>query len=223
MENFLEKLAPTIFVKLLEHLQLTFIASFLAILIAVPFGILLTRLKSESISNLILRILSTVQTIPGLALMAMIIVFLAFIRPIASLPTTGFFPAVLVLVIYSFLPILSNTYTGIKQVNPSMVEVARAMGMRESQILFWVEVPLSLPVLITGIRVSIVWTISLVTLTSLIGSGGLGDLIVQGLRTMQMDLVLAGTIPAAVLAIIFDFCIAKAGKWLAPIENLRRI
>ncbi len=211
----------TISLKIWEHLQLTFIASFLAIILSIPFGIFLTRIKSEKTSHAILRILSMVQTIPGLALMAFIIVLLALLRPIISLPTTGFFPAVLVLVIYSFLPILSNTYTGIKQVSQSMVEVARAMGMRESQILFWVEIPLSLPVLISGIRVSVVWTISLVTLTSLIGSGGLGDFIVQGLRTMRMDQVLAGTIPTAILAIIFDYCIAKVGNWLAPVEQIR--
>jgi len=216
METFFMKLGPSILLKLWEHLQLTFISSFIAIFLSVPSGILLTRFQSERASNWILRFLSSIQTIPGLALMAIIIVFLAFLRPLISLPTTGFFPAIIVLVTYSLLPILSNTYTGIKQVDRFMIEVARAMGMKPMQILFWVELPLSLPVLIAGIRVSIVWTISLITLTSLIGSGGLGDLIVQGLRTMQIDLVLAGTIPAAILAIAFDVLIAKVGKQLTP-------
>jgi osmoprotectant transport system permease protein len=111
---------------------------------------------------------------------------------------------------------LSNTYAGIKQVSFNMTNVARAMGMTPFQVLFYVEIPLSLPVLINGIRIAIVSTIGMVTLTSLVGSGGLGELIVQGLRTMQLDLVLMGTIPAAILAILFDVILSRIGAWLLP-------
>ncbi len=202
--------------KTLEHLELTFISLFFALLIALPLGIYLARSKSPRFAAIVMRLVALIQTIPGLALLALLVVLLALVRPVVHLPTTGVLPAIIVLVLYALLPILSNTYTGIKQVNPTMVEVAWAMGMKSRQVLFWVEIPLSLPVLMNGIRIALVWTIGMVTLTSLVGSGGLGDLIVQGLRTMQLDLVLAGTIPAALLAIIFDWILEKTGKWILP-------
>lgn len=209
-------LLPIILTKTLEHLELTFVSLFFALLISLPLGVYLARSKSPKFAALIMRTVALIQTIPGLALIALIVVLLALLHPYLHLPTTGVLPAIIVLVLYALLPILSNTYTGIKQVNPTMVEVAYAMGMRSMQVLFWVELPFSLPVLMGGIRIALVWTIGMVTLTSLVGSGGLGDLIVQGLRTMQLDLVLAGTIPAALLAIIFDWILEKTGKWIMP-------
>ncbi|CCB87965.1 MAG: ABC transporter permease [Simkania sp.] len=202
-------------VKIWEHLELTFISLFFAMLIAIPLGIYLTRLKSERIANGIMRFTAMIQTVPGLALIALIVVTLALVRAFLPLPTTGFLPSVVVLVLYALMPILINTYTGIKQVSSSLKMVARSMGMTYPQIFFHVELPLSLPVLLTGVRIAFVTTIGMVTLTSLVGSGGLGDLIVQGLRTIQVDLVLAGTIPAALLAIIFDIGLLKLGRYLA--------
>jgi len=202
--------------KIWEHLELTFISLFFAMLIAIPLGVYLTRIKSSRTSALILRVTGMIQTIPGLALIALIVVTLALLRAIFPLPTTGFFPAIIVLVLYALLPILINTYSGVKQVSSPLKVVARSMGMTHTQIFFYVELPLSLPVILTGVRIALVTTIGMVTLTSLVGSGGLGDLIVQGLRTMQVDLVLAGTLPAAILAIIFDTSLSKLGHWLVP-------
>ncbi len=197
--------------KSLEHIELTFISLFIAMLIAIPLGIFLGRSKRK-FSSYILRIVAIIQTIPGLALLALIVVLLVALREIFPLPITGVFPAVIVLVLYALLPILSNTYTGILQVSKNVKNVANAMGMTKRQILFYVEIPLSLPVLINGVRIALVITIGMVTLTSLIGSGGLGDLIVQGLRMMQWKHVLAGTIPAAFLAILFDSLLTKVGN-----------
>ncbi|KKK67915.1 hypothetical protein LCGC14_2949290, partial [marine sediment metagenome] len=98
--------------------------------------------------------------------------------------------------------------------NPTMIDVAKGMGMTSKQILFSIELPLALTVILTGIRISLVWTIGMATLTSLVGSGGLGDLIMQGLRSMQIDLIIAGTVPAAILAIFFDWLFSLLGKWL---------
>ena len=120
------------------------------------------------------------------------------------------------LVLYALLPILRNTYTGIRQVDESVIEVATGMGMKPVQILFSIELPLSLPVIMTGIRISTVWTIGVATLCGLIGAGGLGDLIIKGLRSIQIDYLLAGTIPAAILAIIFDWILSLVEKWLTP-------
>jgi osmoprotectant transport system permease protein len=201
-------------IKTWEHLQLTFYAMFIAMLIAIPLGILLARTRFKKIATFVLRFIALMQTVPGLALIALIMVFLVFLRPLIHLPTTGFLPGIIVLVTYALLPIVNNTYTGIKHVSPITKDIAKGMGMTSTQSLFMVEVPISLPVIITGVRTSLVWTIGLATLTSLVGSGGLGDLIMQGLRSLKVNLILSGTIPAAFLAIILDWVVAKIGKWL---------
>jgi osmoprotectant transport system permease protein len=208
--------AKLLFFKMWEHLQLTFIALFFAMVVAIPLGVYLTRLKNEKIAGWVLRITGMIQTIPGLALLALLVVTFALIHSVLPVPTTGFFPAVIVLVLYGFLPILINTYSGIKQVSDSAKMVARSMGMTFFQIFFYVELPLSLPVILNGVQIALVSTIGMVTLTSLIGSGGLGDLIIQGLRTMQADLVLAGTIPAALLAVAFDLTLSRLSRYLVP-------
>lgn len=195
-----------------EHLELTFATLFLSSFIAIPLGILLTRIKKVRLAASILRFTAMIQTIPGLVLIALMVAFLALF----PLPTTGFLPALIVLVLYALLPIMINTYSGIMQVSQSLKIVARGLGMTPYQILFNVELPLSIPIIITGVRIALVSTIGMVTLTSLVGSGGLGDLIVQGLRTMQFNLVLAGTIPAALLAITFDWILSRMGRWLLP-------
>ena len=157
-----------------------------------------------------------IQTVPSLALIAFIVLVFALV----ALPTIGTVPAIVALVLYALLPILRNTYTGIRQVDPAIIEVARGMGMRAYQILFSVELPLSIPVIMAGIRISTVWTIGVATLCALIGAGGLGDLILKGLRSIQMDYLVAGTVPAAALALVFDWGLARLENWLTP-EGLR--
>jgi len=117
-------------------------------------------------------------------------------------------------VLYALLPILRNTYTGIRQVDPAIIEVATGMGMKPRQVLFSVELPLSLPFIMAGIRIAMVWTIGIATLCGLIGAGGLGDLILKGLRSIKMDYLLAGTLPAALLALVSDWILGWLEKWL---------
>lgn len=206
-----------ILIKSWEHIQLTFVTLFIAMVISIPLGIYLARSKGK-LSPIVLRFTSMFQTIPGLALIALVVVILASLRALFPVPITGTLPAVIVLVLYALLPILSNTYAGIQQVSANVKNVARAMGMTPMQILFYVEIPLSIPVLMNGMRIALVSTIGMVTLTSLVGSGGLGELIVQGLRTMQVEKVLAGTIPAAIMAILSDFILTRVGRYLVPEE-----
>jgi osmoprotectant transport system permease protein len=161
-------------------------------------------------------IAGAIQTIPSLALIAFIVVVFAVIK----LPTIGTIPAMVALVMYALLPILRNTYTGIRQVDDSIIEVAVGMGMKSRQILFAVELPLALPVIMAGIRISTVWTIGVAALCGLIGAGGLGDLIIKGLRSIRSDYLLAGTVPAAMLALLFDWLLGLVEKWLTP-EGLR--
>lgn len=212
MIAFFEKLGPEILKRGYEHVYLVFLAMVLAVMIALPMGIYLTRCRWPKLVVLILGVVGIIQTVPSLALIAFIVVIFAII----SLPTIGTVPALVALVLYALLPILRNTYTGIQQVDRSIIEVATGMGMKPYQILFSVELPLSLPVIMTGIRIATVWTIGVATLCGLIGAGGLGDLIIKGLRSIQLDYLLAGTLPAATMAILFDWLLSRVEKWLTP-------
>ncbi|RDW19791.1 osmoprotectant update ABC transporter permease/substrate-binding subunit OpuFB [Oceanobacillus chungangensis] len=182
---------------LLEHIELSFIALFLAVLIAIPLGIYLT--KKPKLAEYIIGITAVLQTIPSLALLGLLI-------PLVGI---GKLPAVIALVIYALLPIVRNTYTGIKEVDQSLVEAATAMGMNRRKRLIKVELPLALPVMMAGIRTSMVLIIGTATLAALIGGGGLGELILLGIDRLDTSLILLGAIPAALLAIIFDFILRR--------------
>lgn len=190
------------FIKILiEHLLLSFIALFLAILIAIPLGILTTRY--ESLARAIFPIVNIIQTIPSLAL-------LGFLVPLIGI---GFTPALIALFLYSLLPLLRNTHEGIRGVDPMYIEVSRGLGLTDYQILKRVEVPLALPIIIAGVRTAAVLVIGTATLASMVGAGGLGDPIFRGVATVNTNLILLGALPAALLAIIVD-------KGLAFIEKL---
>jgi len=214
---FFEKLGGEMLQRAYEHVYLVFLAMVIAIAIALPLGIYLTRSRWPKLASAVMGAAGIVQTVPSLALIAFIVLIFA----LAALPTIGTLPALVALVLYALLPILRNTYTSIRQVDPSVIEVATGMGMKPHQILFSIELPLSLPVIMAGIRISTVWTIGIATLCGLIGAGGLGDLIIKGLRSIQMDYLLAGTAPAAALALIFDWILSGLEKWLTP-EGLRK-
>ena len=177
---------------LLQHMQISLISIFIAVIIAVPLGIILT--SHRRIAEPIIQITAIFQTIPSLALLGILI-------PLVGI---GQVPAVIALVIYAILPILRNTYTGIKEIDPVLIEAAEAMGMDRRKQLYKVELPLAMPVIMAGIRTSMVLIIGTATLAALIGAGGLGDLILLGIDRNNNSLILIGAIPAALLAIIFD-------------------
>lgn len=210
--SFFHKLGSEMLFRTYEHIYLTFFAMVIAVGIALPLGVYLTRCRWPRLSAAILGAAGVIQTVPSLALISFIVLVFALI----ALPTIGTLPAIVALVLYALLPIMRNTYTGIRQVDPSIIEVATGMGMKPHQILFSVELPLALPVIMAGVRISTVWTIGVATLCGLIGAGGLGDLIIKGLRSMHMDYMLAGTIPAAALALALDWVLASVEKWLTP-------
>jgi osmoprotectant transport system permease protein len=213
---FLEKLGPDILARTHEHVFLTFFAMLIATAIALPLGIFLARCRANLVVGAVMGIAAVIQTVPSLALIALIVLVFASMH----FQTIGVAPALTALVLYALLPILRNTYTGIRQVDPAVIEVATGLGMKPHQILFSVELPLSLPVIMAGIRIATVWTIGVATLCTLIGAGGLGDLIMRGLRSIQMDYLIAGTVPAAILAILFDWGLGRLERWLTP-EGLR--
>lgn len=204
------------------HLKLTFWALAIAVAIAVPLGILLSRKGMDRPAAIIMSVVGAFQTVPSLALLALFVVVLKLLadHTFLNLPTIGFFPALMALVTYALLPILRNTYTGLKQVDPTIMEVATGMGMTPMQILLSVELPMSVPVIMTGIRISTVWTIGVATLCSLVGAGGLGDPIIKGLRSMHVDYILAGTLPAAALSLVFDWVLGRLEHLFTP-EGLK--
>lgn len=212
LTDFLHKLGPEIIRRTGEHVYLTLLSLLIATAVALPLGIILAQTRRVRLADMVMSAAGVIQTIPSLALLALIVLVFVLI----SLPTIGLVPAVVALVLYALLPIMRNTYTGIRQVDPSVIEVATGMGMTPGQILFSVKLPLSLPVIMAGVRIATVWTIGVATLTALIGAGGLGDLIIRGLRSIQMDFLVAGTVPAALLAIVFDSLLARIERWLSP-------
>jgi osmoprotectant transport system permease protein len=187
-----------------EHVLLSGIAMLIAILIAVPLGVLLTRYRK--LAEPIIGIAAIIQTIPSLAL-------LGFMLPIFGI---GKVPAIIALTLYALLPILRNTYTGILGVDPALVDAGRGMGMTSRQILFMVELPLTLPIIMAGVRTATVLTIGVAALATFIGAGGLGDLIDRGLRVADKNLILTGAIPAAILAILFDGALRKLEEKVTP-------
>lgn len=178
----------------LGHLSITFITLFLATLIGVTLGILITRVRR--LYNPVITAAGIIYTIPSLALFGIMI-------PIVGI---GFTPAIIALTLYSLLAIIRNTAVGLDGVDPAIIEAARGMGMTNQQILLRVELPLALPVIFAGLRIAAVSTISLATLASFFGAHSLGSLIFEGIAAggLRNDKVAAGALGAALLAIIFD-------------------
>ena len=194
---------------LLAHIRISGVSILFAILIAVPAGILLTR--HEKAAKPVLAVAGVVQTIPGLVLLGIGLMLFGL----------GDVPAVVVLVGYAVLPILQNTYTGIREVDDLYVDAARGIGMSDFQLLMRVELPIALPAVVSGIRLSTVYTISWATLAALIGAGGLGDLIWTGLSCYNTNMILAGAIPASLLAVLAGLVIDLIQRAVTP-RGLRR-
>lgn len=190
---------------LLQHLQLTGIAVSLAILVGVPLGIAITRIKS--LSDPVLGIASIFQTIPSIALFGVLIPFMGI----------GIKPAIVVLFLYALLPIIKNTYTGIKGVSPFMIDAGLGMGMTSIQVLRMVELPQSLPVIMAGVRIATVINIGTTTIAAYIGAGGLGQLIFTGIQLVRNDMIIAGAVPAALLALTADRLLGYVEYRLTPV------
>lgn len=191
----------------LQHLWLVGVSTLLATLIGVPLGIVIahrTRLNKP-----VLAAANIIQTIPSLALFG-------FLLPVPWLGERADRLAIVALTLYALLPIIRNTYTGIRGVDPAVVEAARGMGLTESQVLFQVELPLAVSVILSGVRVAVVISVGLATIAAAIGAGGLGGFIFRGLSMVDDRVILAGAIPAAILALIADVGVGWLEKRLQP-------
>lgn len=189
-----------------EHIFLVFVSTAFAVLVGVPLGILLTRKKS--LQTPILGFANIMQTVPSLALFGLLI-------PISFIGI-GSTPAIIALALYALLPVIRNTVTGISGIDAKIKEAATAMGMTDWQILRQVELPLAMPVILTGIRVAVVISVGVATIAAVVGAGGLGTYIFRGLRQNNNNLLLAGAIFSALLALLADFGLGQIAKLYEP-------
>ncbi|MBD8080807.1 ABC transporter permease/substrate-binding protein [Chryseobacterium caseinilyticum] len=198
--QFVSEQHEKLLTQITQHLGLTFLSLLLAVIVGLPLGILIAR--KRKLSGSVLGVAGILQTIPSIAL-------LGFMIPAFGIGAT---PAIVALLIYALLPIIRNTYTGITGVNPSVIEAAKAMGMNRKQLLFKVELPLAMPVIIAGIRTAAVINVGVATLASFVAAGGLGEFIFGGISLNNTNMILAGAIPAALLAVLLDKTIAVFQK-----------
>ena len=194
-----------IFDATLEHLSLVLIAMLIAILIGVPLGMFIVQ--RPALRTFALGVASVFQTIPSLALFG-------FLIPIPFIGGIGRRTAIVALVLYALLPILRNTYVGLTSIDAAVLEAAEAMGMTNAQILTRVRLPLALPIILAGIRTATVITIGVATIAAAIGAGGLGTFIFRGVAMVSDAVILAGAIPAALLAILADISLALVERRL---------
>ena len=195
MSNFFERYGEMLFNAILVHLQYVFVSVGIGFVVALTLGILLSRVPK--LSGIFIPIVSIFQTIPGLVFIGVLFIYIG-IRPAT---------VIIALSIYALFPILKNTYTGILNVDEGLKEAARGCGMSKWQILYKLELPMAMPSIFSGLRMSTIYTVSWAVLAAMIGLGGLGEFIYRGIDTNNNTLIIGGAIPAAILAILLGFLI----------------
>lgn len=191
----------------LEHLWLVGVSTLLAVVVGIPLGIMIARWPRWN--KPVLAGANIIQTIPSLALFG-------FLLPVPWLGERVDRLAILALTLYALLPLIRNTYTGIRGVDPAVVEAGRGMGLTDGQLLFWVELPLALSVILSGVRIAVVISVGLATIAAAIGAGGLGEFIFRGLAMVDNQVILAGAVPAAILALLADSSLGWLERRLRP-------
>lgn len=191
----------------LEHLWLVGFSTLLAMLIGIPLGIIIAH--RPGLNRPVLASANIIQTMPSLALFG-------FLLPVPWLGERADRLAILALTLYALLPMIRNTYTGIRGVDPAVVEAGRGMGLTDMQLLLHVELPLALSVILSGVRVAVVISVGLATIAAAIGAGGLGEFIFRGLAMVDNRVILAGAIPAAILALLADLSVGWLERRLRP-------
>ena len=210
--EFVQRRPDLLFGWVTSHIWITLVAVVIAVILGVAIGIYITGRGREHLADSVLYLAEIMMTVPSLALFGLLILLLSSI----GLKSFGFTPTVVALVIYGQLPILRNTYTAIKSVDPAMVEAGRGMGMTDRQIIFRIEIPLALPVIMAGVRNAVVLIIGIATIAAAIGAEGLGEPIWRGIRNAQAYLILVGGISVALLAFIADGLMALLERFIVP-------
>ncbi|MDO4589515.1 MAG: glycine betaine ABC transporter substrate-binding protein [Fusobacterium sp.] len=202
--NYLLENKEQVLTLLVEHINLTVLSVTLAVIIGVPLGVLISHFSK--INKPIMMLANVIQAIPTMALLGFLIPFLGI----------GVIPSVFMVVLYSLLPIIKNTYTSISGINPQIIEAAEGIGMTRFQILFKVQIPMALPIIMAGVRISAVTAVGLMTIAAFVGAGGLGYLVFSGIRTANNLQILAGAVPACILALFIDFIASIVEKAVVP-------
>lgn len=197
---------PYIVARTREHLGLTIVASALVAVLAIPTGVLVSRTRSRIVRGVVLGIANIGQATPAVG----VIILLAIVWQ------TGYSTALVGLVAYSFLPVLRNTLVGIQQVDANVRESARGMGMTSTQVLLRVELPLAVPVILAGLRTSLVFCVGVATIATFINAGGLGDMIVNGLKLQRFPVLITGAVLVACIALLIDWVASVAEDLLKP-------
>jgi len=196
----------------IDHLWISLVAIAIAVVLGVILGIYITGKNRERIADMVLYFAEIMMTVPSLALFGI----LMFSLSLLGLSAIGFLPAVITLIVYGQLPILRNTYTAIREVNPAMIEAGKGMGMSERQLLFKIKLPLAAPVIMAGLRNAMMLIIGIAAIAALIGAGGLGVPIFRGLRNARMDLIIIGGVSVSVLALLVDGIMNMVERWITP-------
>lgn len=196
-----------IFRSLIRHLEITAVATLIVVALAVTAGVILTRPAFRKVAPYITAVASTGQAIPSIGVLILIAILLG---------EFGFKVAVLALVLYAFLPVMSNTIVGIRQVDHPTIESARGMGMTKSAVLFKIELPLAVPIMLAGIRTALIIVVGTATLATFINAGGMGDIINTGIKTARDPILITGSILTAVLALSIDYLAGIAEDVLKP-------
>ena len=204
MMDFLSSNGTDLLYKTWELLYISIISLGIGIIIAVPVGMAIANTKR--LAGWILTLAGVLQTVPTLAVLALMI-------PLFGI---GRVPAIIALSAYILLPILNNTIIGVRNIDPDLRDAAKSMGMTKGQVIKSLEIPLATPLILSGIRLSSVYVISWATLARSIGAGGLGDYIFNGLNTYQPELIISATIMVTIIALLADYCLALAEKWITP-------
>ncbi len=202
--DFLMDRYPQLIQLTVEHLQIMFISILVACLIGIPLGIILVA--NRKLKQMIMAIVNACQAVPSLA-------FLGFLIPLTGI---GIKTTIILVVIYSVLPIVKNTCVGILNIDRDIIETAEGIGLTKMQILTKVQLPIALPVIMAGVRVATVWAVGTVTLAAYAGGKGLGFMIYSGISMMNINMILAGAIPACILAMVADWLIGLLEKWVTP-------
>lgn len=188
----------------IEHIQIMIISILVACLIGIPLGILLVT--NDKLKQIVMAVVNACQAIPSLA-------FLGFLIPLTGI---GIKTTIILVVVYSILPIVKNTCIGILNIDRDIIETAKGIGLTRMQILTKVQLPIALPVIMGGIRIATVWAVGTVTLAAYAGGKGLGFMIYSGISMMNSNMILAGAVPACLLAMLADWSIGLVEKWVTP-------
>jgi osmoprotectant transport system permease protein len=214
--NFVQRYPDKILTWVSQHLVIILVANLSAVVFGVLIGIFIAGERRERLAEIVLYLASIMMTVPSLALYGILMGILSLL----TLPSIGFLPVVIALTLYALLPIIRNTYTAIRQVDPAIIEAGRGMGMSERQLLFRVKLPLAVPVIMAGLRQAIVMNIGIAAIGAYIGAGGLGQPIFRGIVNNRPDLIIIGAICVSLLAVLADLLMGRL-EWITTPKGLR--